>query len=85
MPVGLRPPPSTPPAHPCIFMCVPSRIAEAPEPESKRSYRMLPGGYDFIHLIFWPVVALVAVGTNLIPIALSLAVGILLMESLGKA
>lgn len=45
---------------------------------------MLPGGYDFIHLIFWVVVAFVAVGTNLVPIALSLGIGILLMESLGK-
>jgi hypothetical protein len=42
---------------------------------------MLPGGYDFIHLIFWIVVACVAAGTNLIPIALTMGMGILLKES----
>ncbi len=43
---------------------------------------MLPGGYDFIHLIFWTVALVLLVGTNLIPIALSLGIGILLLESL---
>lgn len=43
---------------------------------------MLPGGYDFIHLIFWSVAAVLLVGTNLIPIALSLGIGILVLESL---
>ncbi len=42
---------------------------------------MLPGGYDFIHLVFWPIVGLVALGTNLIPIVLSAGIGILLLES----
>lgn len=46
---------------------------------------MLPGGYDFIHLIFWIVVGAVALGTNLIPIVISLGIGILVLESLGKA
>jgi hypothetical protein len=45
---------------------------------------MLPGGYDFIHLIFWTIVAMVAVGTNLIPIVLSVGLGILLLDSLQK-
>jgi len=45
---------------------------------------MLPGGYDFIHLIFWPVVAVVAVGTNLIPIALSVGLGMLVLEAVKK-
>lgn len=45
---------------------------------------MLPGGYDFIHLIFWPIVLMVAVGTNLIPIALSVGIGVLLLDSLKK-
>lgn len=45
---------------------------------------MLPGGYDFIHLIFWPIVALVALGTNLMPILLSAGLGLLVMEKLGK-
>ncbi len=43
---------------------------------------MLPGGYDFIHLVFWTVVSLVAVGTNLLPVALSLGIGILLLETI---
>jgi hypothetical protein len=42
---------------------------------------MLPGGYDFIHIIFWTVVTLVAVGTNLLPIALTVGLGILLLET----
>ena len=45
---------------------------------------MLPGGYDFIHLVFWTVVSMVVVGTNLLPIALSVGIGILLLESLKK-
>lgn len=43
---------------------------------------MLPGGYTFIHLTFWPLVVLVAVGTNLLPIALTVGLGILLLETL---
>lgn len=46
---------------------------------------MLPGGYDFIHVIFWTVVLAVAVGTNLIPIVISVGIALLLLESLGKA
>jgi len=46
---------------------------------------MLPGGYTFVHAVFWLVVLLVAVGTNLIPILLSMGLGILLLESRGKA
>jgi hypothetical protein len=45
---------------------------------------MLPGGYDFIHLIFWTIVAMVAVGTNLVPIVLSMGLGILVLDSLRK-
>ena len=45
---------------------------------------MLPGGYDFIHLVFWPIVAMVAIGTNLIPIVLTAGIGIFLLESLRK-
>jgi hypothetical protein len=45
---------------------------------------MLPGGYDFIHLVFWPIVLLVAVGTNFMAILLSAGVGLLLMERFEK-
>lgn len=45
---------------------------------------MLPGGYTFIHLAFWPIVALVALGTNFIPIALTAGLGLLVFESVKK-
>ncbi len=45
---------------------------------------MLPGGYDFIHIVFWLVVILVAVGTNLMPILLSMGLGLLAFESVKK-
>lgn len=44
-----------------------------------------PGGYTFTHVIFWTVVAMVAVGTNAVPIILLIGLGIALLESLGKA
>ena len=43
---------------------------------------MLPGGYDFIHIVFWLILGLIAVGTNLIPIVLSAGIGILLFETI---
>ena len=45
---------------------------------------MLPGGYDFIHLVFWPVVLLIAVGTNFMAILLSAGLGLLLLERFEK-
>ena len=45
---------------------------------------MLPGGYDFIHLVFWTVVALVAVGTNFMAILLSAGLGLLVLEAFQK-
>lgn len=53
----------------------------APFTEST-GHAMLPGGYDFIHLVFWPLVGLVALGTNLLPIVLVGGVGIYLLETL---
>ena len=38
---------------------------------------LLPGGYTFIHIVFWTVVALVAVGTN--AVAIILLVGLSMM------
>lgn len=46
---------------------------------------LLPGGYTFTHLVFWTVVALVAVGTNAVTIILSASIVLLLLESMGKA
>jgi len=45
---------------------------------------LLPGGYTFTHLIFWSVVALVAVGTNAVPVILMVGLGVLFGESVGK-
>jgi hypothetical protein len=49
-----------------------------------REQAMLPGGYDFIHVIFWMVVIPIIAGTNFMAIALSVGLGLLLMESIGK-
>ncbi len=46
---------------------------------------LLPGGYTFTHVVFWTVVAMVAVGTNVVPIMLSVGIVLLLLESVGKA
>lgn len=45
---------------------------------------LVPGGYVLSHLVFWTVVALVAVGTNAVAIILSFGLGILALESLKK-
>lgn len=45
---------------------------------------LVPGGYLFIHLVFWTVVGMVAVGTNAVAIILSVGIGILALESLKK-
>ena len=45
---------------------------------------LVPGGYLLTHLVFWTVVAMVAVGTNAVAIILSFGLGILAMESLKK-
>jgi hypothetical protein len=42
---------------------------------------LVPGGYLFTHLVFWTVVAMVAVGTNAVAIILSVGIGILALES----
>lgn len=45
----------------------------------------LPGGYNFIHVVFWSVVGLVAVGTNVVGIILSVGLVLLMLESMGRA
>lgn len=45
---------------------------------------LVPGGYLLVHVVFWTVVSMVAVGTNLMAIVLSLGLGILAMESFKK-
>ena len=46
---------------------------------------LLPGGYNFIHIVFWGVVMLVAVGTNAVAIILATGLALLFLESVGKA
>ena len=46
---------------------------------------LLPGGYTFTHIVFWTVVGMVAVGTNVVPIMLSVGIVLLFLESIGKA
>lgn len=42
---------------------------------------LVPGGFIFTHMIFWTVVALVAVGTNAVAIILSIGLGLLVVET----
>lgn len=45
---------------------------------------LVPGGYLFTHGAFWAVVALVAVGTNAVPIILTVGLLVLVFEVLVK-
>lgn len=53
-------------------------------PAETRTMGILPGGYNFIHLVFWTVVGMVAVGTNITVVILLTGLGILALESFGK-
>ncbi len=46
---------------------------------------ILPGGYNFIHAVFWVVMALVGVGTMTVATILMAGLGVLFLESIGKA
>lgn len=46
---------------------------------------LLPGGYNFIHVVFWSVVGMVAIGTNVVGIILSVGLVLLMLESTGRA
>ena len=46
---------------------------------------LLPGGYNFTHFVFWTVATLVLIGTNAVAIMLSIGLGFLLLERIGKA
>jgi hypothetical protein len=43
---------------------------------------LVPGGYVFIHLIFWTVVGMVAVGTNAVAIILMVGLGVMALETI---
>ena len=46
---------------------------------------LVPGGYTFIHLVFWTVVGMVAVGTNAVAIILVFGLGMMLLESVQRS
>ena len=46
---------------------------------------LLPGGYNFIHAVFWVVLALVGVGTMTVATILVAGLGLLCLEAVGKA
>ena len=46
---------------------------------------LLPGGYLFIHLVFWAVVGMVALGTNAVAIILMIGLGMLVLEAFQRA
>ena len=46
---------------------------------------LVPGGYVFIHLIFWTVVGMVAVGTNAVAIILMVGLGMMVLETIQRA
>ncbi len=46
---------------------------------------LVPGGYVFTHLIFWTVVAMVAVGTNAVAIILAIGLALLVLETATQA
>jgi hypothetical protein len=45
---------------------------------------LLPGGYEFTHLVFWLVAGLVIVGTNAVAIMLSVGLALMGLEAIGK-
>jgi hypothetical protein len=45
---------------------------------------LVPGGYIFTHVVFWTVIAMVAVGTNAVAIILSIGLGLLAFETATK-
>ncbi len=46
---------------------------------------LLPGGYNFIHVVFWGVWVLVGVGQTVVAIILTTGLALLLLEAMGKA
>jgi len=46
---------------------------------------LVPGGYIFIHLVFWAVVGMVAVGTTVVAHILLFGLGMMVLETVQKA
>jgi len=45
---------------------------------------LVPGGYVFIHLVFWTVVAMVAVGTTAVAHILLFGLGMMVLETIQR-
>jgi hypothetical protein len=45
---------------------------------------LLPGGYTFTNIVFWTVVGMIVIGTNAVAMILSMGLGILILESIGR-
>lgn len=57
-------------------------LYEPPTQPAESTMRdLVPGGYLFTHLVFWTVVSMVAVGTQLMAIVLSVGLGLIALES----
>ncbi len=46
---------------------------------------LVPGGYLFTHLVFWTVVGMVAIGSSVVPIILSVGLVMMAMDALKNA
>jgi hypothetical protein len=46
---------------------------------------LVPGGYYFMHAVFWSVMALAGVGMMTVATILVAGLGVLFLESIGKA
>ncbi len=46
---------------------------------------LLPGGYNFIHVVFWSMMGLVTVGTMTVATILGVGLILLMLEAVGKA
>lgn len=46
---------------------------------------LFPGGYTFIHLVFWTVVGMVAVGTNAVAVILVFGLTMMALETVKRS
>lgn len=69
-------------ACPSIFLLRTASTLSVDTPRLKRGEMrdLVPGGYLFIHGVFWSVVGLVALGTNAVAIMLSVGLVLLVLE-----
>jgi hypothetical protein len=46
---------------------------------------LVPGGYLFTHLVFWTAMGMVAIGSSVVPIILSVGLVMMAMDALKNA